>query len=138
MRISILPVEYILTAHNCVFDYPRLMNAIEKVYLKLHFQSVTGFCDTLPIIKKKTKNKIKGANKLENLARDLNIDCDKVHDVFMLNEVINKLGFSESDLRNCMFSWIEAENKINFTKNLPNTLKKLEMLKDCVSYNMRK
>ena len=39
-------------AHNCSFDYSRLMNAIETVYMKEHFQAnVHGFCDTLPIIK---------------------------------------------------------------------------------------
>lgn len=42
----------ILTAHNCNFDYPRIMAAAKKVYMEHHFQSVVlGFADTLPLIK---------------------------------------------------------------------------------------
>lgn len=84
----------ILTAHNCKFDYPRLIVGIGKVFTLDRFKSVVeGFCDTLPIIvnrrkeiekqqeketerqtekqTQKKKEKRKGANKLQNLA----IEC---------------------------------------------------------------
>ena len=50
----------ILTAHNCSFDYPRLINVIETVFMIDHFQIVVeGFCDSLPIIRNVTKKKEK-------------------------------------------------------------------------------
>jgi len=68
----------ILCAHNCSFDYTRLIRAIDKVFMKDHYKTIVyGFCDTLPIIKKITGKKSKGSNKLENLAKELNISCDK-------------------------------------------------------------
>lgn len=93
----------ILTAHNCCFDYPRLMGAMEKVYLKEHFhQIILGYADSLPIIKKKTVKTEKGANKLENIAKRFNINSDKahdaLHDVVMLDEVLTKLNITSRDL----------------------------------------
>ena len=48
----------VLATHNCSFDYPRLMRAVEKTHFDKHLQSlVYGFSDTLPIIRKITKMK---------------------------------------------------------------------------------
>lgn len=50
----------ILTAYNYIFDYHRIMNAIDKVFMKKRFQSIIQrFCDTIPIIKKCTGKKVK-------------------------------------------------------------------------------
>lgn len=133
----------ILTAHNCSFDYPRLMNAIEKVFMKKHFQSIIyGFCDTLPIIRKCTGKKGKGQNKLQILAENFGINCDKAHDaiedVIILEKVLIKLNISTIQLRESTISWIDATNKIMFAQNLPKALKSLNALNDCTSISIRK
>ena len=92
----------ILIAYNCSFDYPRLTNAIKTVYMKEHFQAIVyGFCDTLPIIKKSTDKKGRGANKLENLAHEFRINSNNAHnafhDVVMLKQVLEKLEISEDE-----------------------------------------
>jgi len=57
----------------------------------------------LPIIKKITGKKSKGSNKLENLAKELDISCDKahdvLHDVIMLEQVIKKLQISDIEFQ---------------------------------------
>ena len=60
-----------------------------------HFQSVVeGFSDTLPLLTKCNKEKGKGKNKLESLARTLGINSDGAHSaiiaVRMLEEVLMK------------------------------------------------
>lgn len=82
----------ILAAHDCLFDNPRLINIIEKVHMINHFgMIIQGFCDTLPVIRRVTKNKGKGENKLEKLAKEYNINNDNAHDaildVRMLDEI---------------------------------------------------
>ena len=43
----------VLTAHNCNFDCPRLLNAVKITFMEKYYQSVIlGFADTLPLIKK--------------------------------------------------------------------------------------
>ena len=50
----------ILTAHNCSFDFPRLMNAIKKTFMREHFHAIIhGYYDTLPVIKMKTGKRVK-------------------------------------------------------------------------------
>ena len=59
-------------AHNCQFDYPRLLSAINKVFMVQKYKSVVkGFVDTLSIIKSSNERKGKGENKLETLANNL-------------------------------------------------------------------
>ncbi|XP_066596284.1 uncharacterized protein [Prorops nasuta] len=133
----------ILTAHNCAFDYPRIMQAIEQVFMKEHFKAIIeGFCDTLPIIRKTTGNKGKGSNKLQNLAINMQIDNANAHDaiadVTMLEQVLIKLNISNDKLKENYLSWSAAENKITFAKNLPTALKDLSALKDCTSASIRK
>ena len=72
------------------------MNAIKKVYMKEHFQAIVhGFCDILPIIKKSTGKKGRGANKLENLANEFGINSNNAHnafhDVVMLKHSFKKI-----------------------------------------------
>lgn len=122
--LILLDRRCILAAHNCAFDYSCLINALDKCFLKQHFHSIIlGFCDSLPVIKKKTGKTKKGDNKLENIARELEINNDKAHDalydVVMLGEVLKKLNITSDDLISYSFTWDDACNKIKFAENLP-------------------
>lgn len=133
----------ILVAHNCKFDCPRLMLAIEKVYMTTYFQSVIkGFSDTLPMLRKYNPEKEKGKNKLENLARTLEISSDEAHnaiaDVRMLKEVVSKCNISDQMLKDCCISWTSIIEQETAKKNLPCELKKLQALNKCTSLNIRK
>ncbi|XP_023246840.1 uncharacterized protein LOC111643363 [Copidosoma floridanum] len=133
----------ILTAHNCAFDRPRLMAAFEKVFMTKHFQSIVhGFCDTLRITRRITGKNSKGSNKLETLAQLFDISCNKAHDalqdVVMLQQVVEKLKIKNSDLYQNVCTWSDVERKIQYSKNLPNFLKNLTALDECLSLNMRK
>ncbi|XP_057329900.1 uncharacterized protein LOC130670506 [Microplitis mediator] len=83
------------------------------------------------------KLELHGDNKLENIARELEINNDKAHDalydVVMLSEVLKQLNITSDDLISSSFTWDDACNKIKFAENLPKALKDLELLKDCVS-----
>ncbi|KAK0076364.1 hypothetical protein PV325_005506 [Microctonus aethiopoides] len=141
--LSLFQQRCIVTAHNCKFDYPRLMCALDKCFLKEHFRAIIlGYSNSLPMIKKKTGKTKKGENKLENIARELEINQDKAHDalydVIMLDKVLKKLNITTNDLLGSFLSWDDACNKIKFSENLPNALKKLQLLKDCVPTGMRK
>ena len=93
-----------MIAHNCSFDYPRLISNINKYFLKEHFKTVVHeFCHTIPVIKEITGKKGKGDNKLENLANKLEISSEGAHnaiqDVLMLQEIIKRLNISEELLK---------------------------------------
>lgn len=141
--LSIFKKKCILTAHNCSFDRPRFMAAVEKVFLTEHFKNIVyGFCDTLPIIRKVTGKKGKGCNKLKNLAQEFEINCDKAHDalfdVIMLSHIIKKLEIKNVHLKNCILTWSAANEKINLSKTISSSLPNLNKLKDCLSLEMRK
>ena len=69
-----------LTAYNCNFDCPRLLNTVKITFTEKYYQSVIlGFADTLPLIKKCNQNKGKGENKLETVANNMNIDTSQAH-----------------------------------------------------------
>ncbi|KAK0077763.1 hypothetical protein PV326_009843, partial [Microctonus aethiopoides] len=71
----------ILTAHNCTFDYTRLMRDIEKTFMDIYFKTiVSGFADTLPLIRAATGLNKAGDNKLENLGKRLGIQGFQAHD----------------------------------------------------------
>ncbi|KAF2903986.1 hypothetical protein ILUMI_02186 [Ignelater luminosus] len=84
----------------------------------------------------------KADNKLENITTELNINCDKahdaLHDVVMLDQVLNKLNITKNDLLGSFFSWDDACKKIKFLQNLPVSMKELKLLKDCASTGIRK
>ena len=133
----------ILAAHNCSFNFPRLINAIKKSCMTEHFHVIIhGYYDTLPVIKMKTGKKGKGDNKLENVAAEFEINCEKahdaLHDVIILDEVLKKLNVSNDELKKSFLSWEGAQNKITFLQNLPNAMKKLNAVKDCTSQGMRR
>ena len=133
----------ILVAHNCNFDRPRLLTAIEKTFLLNHFKTVVqGFVDTLPLIKEITKLTKKGDNKLENLANLYNIPTMNAHnaisDCIMLEQVIVKLDISSQKLIKNILPWEKAIELKNYTSNLTNNLKNLEALKSCTSLATRK
>lgn len=114
------------------------MCALDKCFLKEHFRAIIyGNSDTLPVIKKKIGKTKKGANKLGNIARESEINQDKAHDalydVTMLDKILKKLNITTNDLLGSFLSWDDACNKMKFSENLPNALKKLQLLKDCVS-----
>ncbi|KAK0085232.1 hypothetical protein PV326_005994 [Microctonus aethiopoides] len=114
------------------------MVAAKKVYMENHFQSVVlGIADTLPLIKKCTKLKGKGANKLESLANKFGIEAsqvhDAVHDVRILEKISKKLNIVYDNIVESTLTWGEAIKK----KNLSVKIKSLEMLKNCTSIGIR-
>ncbi|KAJ8678072.1 hypothetical protein QAD02_013859 [Eretmocerus hayati] len=120
----------------------RLMIAIDKVHLKEHFhQVIEGFCDTLPITKKKSGKNSKGDNKLENSVKKYNICCDNAHDALydciVLEKVGEKLEISSVDFRKTFISWTKAEENLKFSAKLGPARKKLCMLNSCTSTGMR-
>lgn len=133
----------VLTAHNCSFDYPRLVKAIEKTYLDKYFQSIVyGFSDTLPIIRSVTGVKTAGSNTLENLANNLKIQGfqahDAVGDVAMLEQIVLKLEISETQIIQSSFTWNSAKEKILLSKKISLNLKLYDELKDCTSKETKK
>lgn len=105
----------ILVAHNCSFDYRRLMGAMQKVFMQKQFHAIIyGYANSRPIIKMKTNKKKKSHNKLENFAREFNINCNKAHDalydVVMLDLALNKSNITDIDLISSSISWDEAWN----------------------------
>ncbi|XP_026667340.1 uncharacterized protein LOC113464012 [Ceratina calcarata] len=141
--LSTFKRKCILVAHNCKFDAPRILIAIEKTYLVEHFKAVVeGFCDTLPVIKNCTKLKGKGENKLEFLANKLGIPNNNAHnainDVLILEQVIIKLDISNQKIIESAVSWDKVVARKLYNERLPQTLKELSSLCTCTSISMRK
>ena len=133
----------VLTAHNCVFDYPRLMKAIEKTHLDKYFQSIVyGFSDTLPLIRSITKVNTAGHNKLENLAKLLNIHGFQAHDaigdVAMLEQIVLNLNITNMQISQSSFTWNTAKEKILLSQKYTLNIKLYDEFKNCTSVNMRK
>ncbi|XP_043468802.1 uncharacterized protein LOC122502708 [Leptopilina heterotoma] len=150
----------ILAAHNCKFDYPRLMLAIAKVFMSKHFGSiVAGFSDSLPLIARSTGKKGKGQNKLENLAKDFDINTDEAHnaicDVQMLEQVLIKLKISDKQIVEASVTWDAIEKKTTTGKKSvignraairkkakvskgSTFLNQLDLLNECTTYATRK
>lgn len=129
----------ILTAHNCSFDYPRIMAAAKKMHMDNHFQSVVlGFADTIPLIKKCTQLKGKGNNKLKSLADKFGIEAsqvhDAVHDVRILEKIVQKLEIVDKHIVESTLTWGEAIKK----KDLSAKIKSLDILKNCTSIGIRR
>lgn len=108
-----------------------------------HYKSVIhGFSDTLPILAKCNKEKGKGKNKLENLARTLQINCDEAHnavaDVRMLRDVLLKYNVSDEKIKECCLNWSAVKDQEAFKDQLPNELNKLKELNKCTSLAIRK
>ena len=119
------------------------MLAVKKVFMISHYKSVVqGFSDTLPALTKCNKENGKGKNKLENLARSLQINCDKAHnavaDVRMLRNVLLKCNISDEKLKECCVSWSTIEEQEAFKDQLPGELNKLKVLNKCTSLLIRK
>lgn len=92
------------------------MLAIAKGFMSKHFGSiVAGFFDSLPLIARSTGKKGKGQNKLENLAKDFDINTDVAHnaicDVQMLEQVLIKLKISDKQIVEASVTWAAIENK---------------------------
>lgn len=137
-----LKKKCVLVAHNCTFDRPRLIEAINKSLLTQHFRAVIfGFSDSLSIIKKVTKLTGKGENKLEKLAETLKISTSNAHnaanDVAMLEQVIMKLDIPNESFFDNTLTWDDAIKKQKFDEELPKALKKLDALKTCTSLATR-
>lgn len=131
--------KIILVAHNCAFDRGRIIQAIEQTRMQKYFQSIIfGFVDSLPIIKKNyTKSTEKGANKLENIAKSLDISNENAHnadyDVLMLMQVLEKVGISEHTLISQNMTWeisikMERINTI-YNSNISCNAKKDDLFK---------
>ena len=133
----------ILTAHNCNFDYPRLMASIKKVFMDKYFKSIIhGFADSLPIIKETTGKKGKGQNTLGTIAKFLNIEMSEAHnaicDVDVLEKILKKLEISDEKLIQSAVSWDEAEKKLFFYQTLKNKMITFDAIKEGASTEMRK
>ena len=130
----------ILTAHNCNFDYPKLVRAITMVSMKQHFKNViAGFGDTLPIIRKVTGRKGKGQNKLENLANDFQINAIDAHnagcDAQILDQILIKLNIQNINIISSAVNWCDIVKKEEL--NLPSAMQELNALTHCTSKQMR-
>ncbi|XP_058793782.1 uncharacterized protein LOC131665724 [Phymastichus coffea] len=106
----------ILTEHNCKFDYPRLILAINKVFMIDRFKSVVeGFSDSLPLISKRNKEKGKGANKLVNLAATCKIETEDAHnaiaDVRMLQGILFHFEINDKSLIESVLTWDMLDQK---------------------------
>ncbi|KAJ8674335.1 hypothetical protein QAD02_005597 [Eretmocerus hayati] len=99
--------------------------------------------------KKEDWKKGKGDNKLEFLAKSSNIDSGRAHDalgdVIMLEQVIQRLGITDEDLRSIVVTWDDAHKRTTKTpeeSQKPNAstlaFKNLDPLKNCITSNMRK
>lgn len=111
---------------------------MEKYYQSL----ILGFADTLPLIKKCNKNKGKGANKLETLANNMDIDTSQAHnaldDVVIFDKVLEHLNVTNDSIINHVVTLVEIEKKELFAKELPGALQELSALNECTSLTMRK
>ena len=92
----------ILTAHNCNFDYPKLVRAITMV------------------IRKITGRKGEGQNKLENLANDFQINAIDAHnavcDVQILDQILIKLNIQNINIISSAVNWCDIEKKRRVSK----------------------
>lgn len=103
------PGPVILIAHNGGrFDAPMLLNELRSLRLLQDFQSVVfGFCDTLPLLKKKLPERVKAKKSFRQsvLAEDLvgSGAADGAHDssvdVRMLANIIESVGINNEELR---------------------------------------
>lgn len=133
----------VLVAHNLCFDCPRILSLIKNKNMLGHYQSVvTGFLDTLPIIKQITQKKEKGANKLENVAKDLEISATNAHDaladVDILQQVMIKLGVSNTEIVETCTSWNDKIAKFSVAEKMPEEFAKLQPISECTSEETRK
>lgn len=109
----------IFAAHNCIFDYPRLMRGIIETFMDKYYETiVVGFADTLPHIRVATRSKQFGDNKLQNLAKRLEILGFQAHDalgdVSILERVLVKLNISQQQLIKSSLNWNDAKEKVLF------------------------
>ncbi|XP_011883708.1 PREDICTED: uncharacterized protein LOC105570866, partial [Vollenhovia emeryi] len=133
----------ILTAHNCNFDYSRLLKAIKTTFMDKYYQSVIlGFADTLPLIRKCNTKKGRGENKLETVANNMGIDTSQAHnaldDVVILDKVLENFNITNDSIVKNVITLVDIEKKELFAKELPGALQELSALNECTSLTMRK
>lgn len=133
----------ILTAHNCTFDYTRLMRDIEKTFMDIYFKTIfSGFADTLPLIRAATGLNKAGDNKLENLGKRLGIQGFQAHDalgdVSILEKVVSKLGINEDLIIQSSLKWDDIKQKSLSSHKCQSLRKSYKVLSKCVSVKMRK
>ena len=140
----------ILTAHNCKFDYPRLIIAIKKVFMLDRFQSVVeGFSDTLPVISKFNKQKGKGANTLGNLAAMCKLNVANAHnavaDVVMLQGILLHFKICDGRLKKSLLTWSQIAKKEESTlkekadkENILEKLKTFKKFDNALTMRMKK
>ena len=138
-----LKKKCVLTAHNVNFDYPRLLQATKTTFMEKHYRSIIlGFADTLPLIKKCTKKKGKGQNKLETVAQSMNIDTSQAHnaldDVLILDKVLENFNITHENIIKHVVTIDEIDRREKFAKELPSALQQLNALNECRSLATRK
>ena len=136
--LSTFQKKCFLVAHNCKFDCPRLLTAIDNINFTENYKAiVAGFSDTLPVIKKITGLTGKSENKLEQLAINNKIPSIDAHnainDIIMLEQLIIKLDVKNHQMLESTLTWNEAVDKKIFNDELPSALQKLHGLDTCTS-----
>lgn len=129
-----LEKDRILVAHNLIFDGPRLFNAVKKYGFEARFSNlVSGFLDTLPLIRTITGKRGKGECTLSGLAKSQNITVAGAHnavvDCQMLSKVLHALKITSEILSsNIEFydTQITKWNGCDQTESNLNALKPLE------------
>ncbi|KAK0071999.1 hypothetical protein PV325_012047, partial [Microctonus aethiopoides] len=133
----------IFAAHNCIFDYPRLMRGIIETFMDKYYETiVVGFADTLPHIRVATRSKQCGDNKLQNLAKRLEIRGFQAHDalgdVSILERILVKLNISQQQLIKSSLNWNDAKEKVLFADKCNLLLKSYKILNKGTSVAIRK
>ncbi|XP_058810383.1 uncharacterized protein LOC131675422 [Phymastichus coffea] len=141
--LYLFKTKCVLAAHNCKFDYTRLLMAMKKTFMETYFKSIIfGFVDTLPLIKKCTQKKGKGQNTLVTVANNLQIETSQAHDaladVLILEKVVAKFNISYETMINCTVCMIDIVQQQNVNAQIRKALKNLNVLNSCTSSGIRK
>ena len=133
---------YVAT-HNLNFDGPRLIDAILLCCLNNEFSDViTGFVDTLKVIRTKTERKGKGECTVTGLASWLNISAANAHnavqDVAILEKIIKRLQITYDVLLQAATCYSELCTKWISDKQVSLFLPCLTPLANTVGIEIRK
>ena len=133
-----------MVAHNCPFDWARIIKAVENYSLRSAFEEcVIGFTDTLPIFKTVFPNrKDKAAYKLTSLAKDiLSHNCDGAHNARIDIEIPQELVVKNVTVPVILENKVSASqviDKLEQSKKSKINIASLQPLKTVISQEMLK
>ncbi|KAH0553362.1 hypothetical protein KQX54_002139 [Cotesia glomerata] len=125
----------------------KFCNDIDLFNKKKYANSLTRAAKSRRVALRKSKTALKNRHEAkEGTTYKSNIRLrDYIHESFPIvtievckAPIIVFFDLETYDLISSSFTWDDACNKIKFAKNLPQALKNLELLKDCVSVGIRK